>query len=271
MISFQSKLFVVLFCMPFFSCRVHKGADSEVKVTVATPVEETTYPAVIRVGGDCNATFVEPTVALTTADCISKIVEIQNGPYHGQVPVVKVAHPSWDKATKIHPYNIGVLIFSGSSQYYFSRGFSIGSNGEGIKFIGHGCADPARPGELGIKRVGSNILVKRDNTPGFLTAPGLNIDSIHGNKDTQGRSLGCNGDSGAAAVAANNRLVGIWVGSKKIPGVGTQDMNYFIDVTTSDVTNFIQYAYQVHSRFNHIQLPKKQTTSNPGNEALQTE
>lgn len=241
MLKVKNKILITFFLLPLTSCKTHSGVNSDVNVTIGQPIDEHQAAPVVRMGGDCNATFVTSNIALTTAECVSKVQGIQSGQWLGQQPVSKIAHPDWDRRTSIHPYNIGVLIFSSNAQREF---YTLGTNrrayGVGFMLVGHGCADPVRPDITGIKRWGRNTTLPPDvNAPGLLRAKGLNTDSIHGSQDTVGRSLGCVGDSGAAAVDGEKYLIGMWVGNKKIPSVVTEEMGYFIDLTNPAIKQFI--------------------------------
>ena len=235
------------------SCQRGVTNGSQALVTIAKPAFDMEFAGVVRTSPECNAVFISPAVAVTTAECIDKTASIISENYFGDVPRYKHKHPQWDQKSAVHPHNIGVLVFPSRPDRIHFPLKNLSPIGQKFVFVGYGCADTQEPHVKGVKRVGYNSFEQvhnPDTQSPILKAPGLYIDSVHAKRDPRGQALGCYGDSGAGAISVSRAegptIFGIWVGNKPITGSSTLQMNHFINLTTRENIDFIRWAESTH-------------------------
>lgn len=234
-----SKFWMVA-TLGWVGCGPNQGVQSQVKVTNSDAVEETDYPAVRRLGQNCTATLIGHSMAITSATCAEKETVLY---YEGKeyLPKLRFKHPAFRANEPLNAFNVGILVFDrllAKDRLIVTEQRSLDKP---FDFVGYGCADLENPTLSGIKRRSFNTFSSQDHQSSpLLVVKGQGLNTMHTKASAHGLAVGCpKGDGGAPAILNQQKILGLWVATDRIPGSRILSNSYFVDLSRKENADFI--------------------------------
>mgnify|MGYP000550068276 CR=1 FL=1 len=196
-----------------------------------------TLPGVVKVLSNvaCTGAFVSPRAVLTAAHCLQ-----QGGPYHIRshgINLTTTKAYAMAQTAQSGKNDLGILVMD--PPIAPEKVVPIGrlpKVGETLNLIGYGCNNTETRGGAGIKRMGTNVLVRiRDYLE--LSTPLPKSKNIIGPKNRAGS---CFGDSGSPLLKRTGDIYNVVGVDHGALIYDEEQLSVFVNLYDSDNRNFIE-------------------------------